>query len=142
MREKSGPPFPHHDVYHNPTLVNREQSCLVKRHPLTRPSVPPAGPQGAFGDGTGSEYNVILCFTLKELRVAEEKFDLIIVGSGPAGYVAAVRAAQLGKKVACVERTELGGICLNWLHSHEGPHSRRPFHASDDPCRSRIRPEN
>ncbi len=46
--------------------------------------------------------------------MAEEKFDLIIVGSGPAGYVAAVRAAQLGKKVACVERTELGGICLNW----------------------------
>ncbi len=46
--------------------------------------------------------------------MAEEKFDLVIVGSGPAGYVAAVRAAQLGKKVACVERSELGGICLNW----------------------------
>ena len=46
--------------------------------------------------------------------MAEEKFDLVIVGSGPAGYVAAVRAGQLGKKVACVERSELGGICLNW----------------------------
>jgi len=46
--------------------------------------------------------------------VSDEKFDLVIVGSGPAGYVAAVRAAQLGKKVACIERSELGGICLNW----------------------------
>ncbi len=46
--------------------------------------------------------------------MSNAKFDLVIVGSGPAGYVAAVRAAQLGKSVACVERTELGGICLNW----------------------------
>ena len=45
--------------------------------------------------------------------MAEEKFALVIVGSGPAGYVAAVRAVPLGKKVACVERSELGGICLN-----------------------------
>lgn len=41
-------------------------------------------------------------------------FDIIVVGSGPGGYVAAIRASQLGKKVAIVERTELGGICLNW----------------------------
>ena len=42
------------------------------------------------------------------------KFDLIVIGSGPGGYVAAIRAAQLGMKVAIVERAELGGICLNW----------------------------
>jgi dihydrolipoyl dehydrogenase len=42
------------------------------------------------------------------------KFDLIIVGSGPGGYVAAIRASQLGMKVAIVERESLGGICLNW----------------------------
>lgn len=41
-------------------------------------------------------------------------FDLIVLGSGPGGYVAAIRAAQLGQKVAIVEREELGGICLNW----------------------------
>lgn len=41
-------------------------------------------------------------------------FDLIVVGSGPGGYVAAIRASQLGLKVAVVERAELGGICLNW----------------------------
>jgi dihydrolipoamide dehydrogenase len=41
-------------------------------------------------------------------------FDLIVIGSGPGGYVAAIRAAQLGLKVAIVERAELGGICLNW----------------------------
>jgi len=41
-------------------------------------------------------------------------FDIIVVGSGPGGYVAAIRASQLGFKVAVVERAELGGICLNW----------------------------
>lgn len=42
-----------------------------------------------------------------------ERFDLIVVGSGPGGYVAAIRAAQLGMKVACVETEKLGGVCLN-----------------------------
>lgn len=41
-------------------------------------------------------------------------FDLIVIGSGPGGYVAAIRASQLGMKVAVVEKAELGGICLNW----------------------------
>ena len=41
-------------------------------------------------------------------------YDLIIIGSGPGGYVAAIRAAQLKMKVAVIERAELGGICLNW----------------------------
>ncbi len=41
-------------------------------------------------------------------------YDLIVVGSGPGGYVAAIRASQLGLKTAIVERSELGGICLNW----------------------------
>ncbi len=42
------------------------------------------------------------------------QYDIIILGSGPGGYVAAIRASQLGKKVAIVEKAELGGICLNW----------------------------
>jgi dihydrolipoamide dehydrogenase len=41
-------------------------------------------------------------------------YDVVVIGSGPGGYVAAIRAAQLGLKVACVEREQLGGICLNW----------------------------
>lgn len=41
-------------------------------------------------------------------------YDVIVIGSGPGGYVAAIRASQLGLKVAVVERSELGGICLNW----------------------------
>ncbi len=43
-----------------------------------------------------------------------EKFNVIVIGSGPGGYVAAIRAAQLGFNTAIVERSELGGICLNW----------------------------
>ncbi|MGQ3049399.1 FAD-dependent oxidoreductase, partial [Niveispirillum sp.] len=43
-----------------------------------------------------------------------ENFDLIVIGAGPGGYVAAIRAAQLGMKTAVVEREHLGGICLNW----------------------------
>ena len=42
------------------------------------------------------------------------KYDIIVIGSGPGGYVAAIRASQLGKKVAIVEKAELGGVCLNW----------------------------
>ncbi len=46
--------------------------------------------------------------------MAESSFDLIVVGGGPGGYVAAIRAAQLGLKTAVVEREHMGGICLNW----------------------------
>jgi dihydrolipoamide dehydrogenase len=46
--------------------------------------------------------------------MAETSFDIIIIGSGPGGYVTAIRAAQLGFKVGMVEREYLGGICLNW----------------------------
>lgn len=42
------------------------------------------------------------------------KFDLAIIGAGPGGYVAAIRASQLGKKVAIIEKEHLGGVCLNW----------------------------
>ncbi|WP_300513048.1 dihydrolipoyl dehydrogenase [Aliiroseovarius sp.] len=46
--------------------------------------------------------------------MAAQNFDTIVIGAGPGGYVAAIRAAQLGQKVAIVERENLGGICLNW----------------------------
>ena len=46
--------------------------------------------------------------------MAGQSKDLIILGSGPGGYVAAVRAAQLGRTVSIIEREALGGVCLNW----------------------------
>jgi dihydrolipoamide dehydrogenase len=46
--------------------------------------------------------------------MAEQAFDVVVVGGGPGGYVAAIRAAQLGLKTAVVEREHMGGICLNW----------------------------
>jgi len=41
-------------------------------------------------------------------------YDLVVIGGGPAGYVGAIRAGQLGKKVACIEKERAGGTCLNW----------------------------
>ena len=41
-------------------------------------------------------------------------YDIVVIGGGPAGYAGAIRGAQLGKRVLCVERDKLGGICLNW----------------------------
>ncbi len=46
--------------------------------------------------------------------MSETTYDVVVIGSGPGGYVAAIRAAQLGLQVACIERETLGGICLNW----------------------------
>ncbi|MEJ1974562.1 MAG: dihydrolipoyl dehydrogenase [Lacunisphaera sp.] len=46
--------------------------------------------------------------------MSDEIYDLVIIGGGPAGYVAAIRAGQLGKKVACIEMERAGGTCLNW----------------------------
>ena len=43
-----------------------------------------------------------------------QKFDLIVIGGGPGGYVGAIRASQLGQKVAVIEQENLGGVCLNW----------------------------
>jgi len=46
--------------------------------------------------------------------MAERHFDVVVIGGGPGGYVGAIRAAQLGYSVACIERAKLGGVCLNW----------------------------
>ena len=46
--------------------------------------------------------------------MAENSFDIVVIGAGPGGYVAAIKAAQLGYSVGCVEEDNLGGICLNW----------------------------
>ena len=48
------------------------------------------------------------------IETSAKKFDLCVIGAGPGGYVAAIRAAQLGLKVCIVEANHLGGICLNW----------------------------
>ena len=46
--------------------------------------------------------------------MADKSFDVVVIGAGPGGYVAAIRAAQLGMKTAVIEANHLGGICLNW----------------------------
>ncbi len=46
--------------------------------------------------------------------MSDNTYDVIVIGGGPGGYVAAIKAAQLGQKVACIEREALGGVCLNW----------------------------
>src|SRR5690606_34076485 len=48
------------------------------------------------------------------MTARESEYDVAVVGAGPGGYVAAIRAAQLGLRTAIVEREQLGGVCLNW----------------------------
>jgi dihydrolipoamide dehydrogenase len=55
-----------------------------------------------------------LHFIPKKIKLYKMKYDIIVLGSGPGGYVTAIRASQLGFKVAVVEKENLGGICLNW----------------------------
>ena len=67
------------------------------------------------GDICVVRYNDILPVSGDTKRMTEhDPYDLAVIGGGPAGYVAAIRAAQLGMRVACIEREQLGGICLNW----------------------------
>ena len=48
------------------------------------------------------------------MNLKEKKYDVVVIGGGPGGYVAAIRASQLGLKAVLVEKEHLGGICLNW----------------------------
>ena len=50
---------------------------------------------------------------VKGVQMMSKSYDLIVIGAGPGGYVAAIRAAQLGKNVAIVEKQHVGGVCLN-----------------------------
>jgi pyruvate/2-oxoglutarate dehydrogenase complex dihydrolipoamide dehydrogenase (E3) component len=73
--------------------------------------------------------------------MATRTFDVIVIGAGPGGYVAAIRAAQLGKKVVVVEREHLGGICLNWgcIPTKALLRSAEVFHLSTAPRSSASR---
>ena len=69
-------------------------------------------------------------------------YDLIVIGSGPGGYVAAIRASQLGLKTAVVEKESLGGVCLNWgCIPTKALAQKRPGVQVCKPCR-RLRCKN
>ena len=53
-------------------------------------------------------------YSVKMLGVNMNEYDVVVIGSGPGGYVAAIRSAQRGFKTAIVEKEHIGGICLNW----------------------------
>ena len=72
--------------------------------------------------------------------MADTSFDLIVVGGGPGGYVAAIRAAQLGMKTAIVEREHMGGICLNWGCIPTKALLRTSRGLRPDQARRRLRP--
>src|ERR1700760_807832 len=70
-------------------------------------------------------------------------FDVIVIGGGPGGYVAAIRASQLGLKTAIVERELLGGICLNWgcIPTKALLRSAEIFHQRNHPEPSGLAPD-
>ncbi len=51
---------------------------------------------------------------MADTNAAHAAYDVAVIGGGPGGYVAAIRAAQLGRRTAVIEREALGGICVNW----------------------------
>ena len=57
--------------------------------------------------------------------MSSHSFDVVVIGAGPGGYVAAIRAAQLGLKTAIIEREHMGGICMNW-GSNKHEHGKEP----------------
>jgi len=72
--------------------------------------------QQAVAASTSDADDAEQALTLKPAGVfnPDGEYDVVVIGAGPGGYVAAIRAAQLGLKTACIESTHLGGICLNW----------------------------
>ncbi len=78
-----------YNLYPNPPAIIFDQNYLTSRH----------------------RKNPVLHL---QFKIYHMSYDLIVVGSGPGGYVAAIRASQLGMKVAVIERESFGGICLNW----------------------------
>jgi dihydrolipoamide dehydrogenase len=82
----------------------------------TKPTMGPAAVAEAPVQALIDEIKAMPAPDLQESRMANDSFDadLIVIGAGPGGYVAAIRAAQLGAKVIVVEKEYLGGTCLNW----------------------------
>src|SRR4051812_31375174 len=58
--------------------------------------------------------SILLTFASQTKKHLSMAYDVVVLGSGPGGYVAAIRASQLGFKTAIIEKESLGGICLNW----------------------------
>jgi len=67
-----------------------------------------------LGKVKGLNLTIVYFCTFVNHKKYNMNYDIIVVGSGPGGYVAAIRASQLGMKAAVVEKAEVGGICLNW----------------------------
>ena len=97
-------------IVHEPDLIRRlPKTCPYDWDAVWhRDVMAEAGIDLSAGDGRAEET------PQEESLMAQQAFDLVVIGGGPGGYVAAIRAAQLGMRTALVEREHLGGICLNW----------------------------
>src|SRR5579871_1871738 len=88
------------------------RSATYNRRSLGLKSKPTTAARAARRGRTGAAASTASSEDLKNL--AESRYDLAVIGSGPGGYVAAIRASQLKMRVAVIEREEVGGVCLNW----------------------------
>ncbi|HKJ82610.1 MAG TPA: FAD-dependent oxidoreductase, partial [Mariprofundaceae bacterium] len=89
-----------------------QEKVPAEEAPAAAQAAPATAPSASEAHDEDDEFEL----NLKPAGIFNEdgEYDVVVVGAGPGGYVAAIRAAQLGLKVACIESTHLGGICLNW----------------------------
>src|SRR6185436_15203149 len=98
----------------------KKQFAAAKKEPA-RPAAPSAAPQAAPVSqpvppqpSPAPRLSRSTPASPVATQAASYNFDLVVIGGGPAGYAAAIRAGQLKKRVLCVEKENLGGTCLNW----------------------------
>jgi len=97
---------------YQPQVPDQPQQTEVAPDAEPQPQAVPAEAPVAAASETDDES--VLQLKPSGLFNTDGEYDVVVIGAGPGGYVAAIRAAQLGLKTACIESTHLGGICLNW----------------------------
>jgi len=100
---------------YTPEALGGASAAIQEAVPEAKAAAPVAAQISAASDASNADDEDALKLKAAGMfNSGETDYDIVVIGAGPGGYVAAIRAAQLGFKTACIESTHLGGICLNW----------------------------